>query len=285
MSTTTTSVVVCTRGTSAQLLDVLSSLARLEPPAGEVLVVHSGRGPIPSEVGRWAKIVEEPRPGLALARQRALEAACGDVVAFVDDDVTIADGWLAALTAPLMASPRAGMTGGAIEPVWPGGRTPSWVAPSLLTSFGHRAAAPQGAHPPFGGNMALRRAAALDAGGFTADLGHHGLQLGLHEDSELADRLQRVGYEIVDTPAALVLHHVREEQVHLRWVLRRAWAEGRSDRRRDRLRRSESLVRHAAKGVALLLAVIPAVALTPIRRWVPVHVVTRLAVNLAYVVT
>src|ERR1700733_5124380 len=43
------------------------------------------------------RYVHEPAAGVANARNAALAAACGDLIAFLDDDEEATDGWLAAL--------------------------------------------------------------------------------------------------------------------------------------------------------------------------------------------
>ncbi len=50
----------------------------------------------------------EPKPGLDFARNRAIQAAAGEVIAFVDDDAQADSGWLAALRHALAAHPRRG---------------------------------------------------------------------------------------------------------------------------------------------------------------------------------
>ena len=274
-------VAVCTTGASPHLPGVMATV-RTMIGAGELLLVHSGTGPVPRSVADLAsRLVQEPRPGISRARQVALTCAAADVVAFLDDDAVPLEGWLEALVEPLTTS-GIGMTAGVIEPVWPDGAPPGWVPRSLLSAFGSRDAGSGAA--PFGANMAVRRAEALAAGGFEPTLGHLGSRPGLHEEEELSRRLREAGLRTVDVAGAVVRHHVRRDQLTLRWVCRRAWAEGRSDRRLDDLRGAATVPRHVMKGAGLLAAGLPSAAAVLVGRpEVPVHVATRLLVNLAYV--
>src|SRR5207248_6638678 len=122
-----------------------------------------------ASTGRPVRVVCEPRPGVAHARTRGLDAATGDVVLFIDDDVRVQPGWYEAMTAA-MDAPDVGAAGGTILPAWPDGRRPSWLPRSLATYYAERHAGLAVRHLPFGANMSLDRAAALEAGGFRADL-------------------------------------------------------------------------------------------------------------------
>lgn len=80
-------------------------VAQVEATSGaELLVVDNDVEPSAAEVvGRWAadhpvRYVHEPRPGIAAARNRALDATPGDaLLVFIDDDERPSAGWLDAL--------------------------------------------------------------------------------------------------------------------------------------------------------------------------------------------
>jgi glycosyltransferase involved in cell wall biosynthesis len=98
-------VAVCTRNRPRELRRALVSLVRQDPPPLEILVIDNA--PVD---GRTRDLVErefpevryqeEPMPGLGFARNRALSAALGDVVAFLDEDAEASPSWAAALLAP-----------------------------------------------------------------------------------------------------------------------------------------------------------------------------------------
>lgn len=98
-------VAVCTGNRPQELRRALVSLVRQVPPPSEILVIDNA--PVDSRTRELVerefpevRYQEEPMPGLGFARNRALSAALGDVVAFLDDDAEAAPGWAAAMLAP-----------------------------------------------------------------------------------------------------------------------------------------------------------------------------------------
>src|SRR5262249_57229295 len=75
----------------------------------------------------------------AQGRSRALNtgiAACNaQVLVFTDDDVLVADGWLEAATAPLLAAGDIEYTGGPVRPIWEAPR-PSWLSAKKADLWG-----------------------------------------------------------------------------------------------------------------------------------------------------
>jgi glycosyltransferase involved in cell wall biosynthesis len=113
---------ICTRNRPEELRRALVSLLRQSPPPFEVLVVDNA-----PDDGRARELVErefpgvryleEPVPGLDFARNRALSAALGDVVAFLDDDAVAGPGWAAALLAPFREDPKVAAVTGRVLPL------------------------------------------------------------------------------------------------------------------------------------------------------------------------
>jgi len=107
-------VVVCTRDRAPSLARCLASLARLDPPAAEVLVVDnaprdgSTREAVAATPFRY---VREERPGLDNARNRGIAEARGDIIAFTDDDVEVDPRWIGALATAFQDPGIAGVTG------------------------------------------------------------------------------------------------------------------------------------------------------------------------------
>ncbi|HEX3127383.1 MAG TPA: glycosyltransferase family A protein [Thermoanaerobaculia bacterium] len=98
-------VAVCTGNRPRELRRALVSLVRQTPPPSEILVIDNA--PVDDRTRELVerefpdvRYQEEPMPGLGFARNRALSAALGDVVAFLDDDTEAAPGWAAALLKP-----------------------------------------------------------------------------------------------------------------------------------------------------------------------------------------
>jgi glycosyltransferase involved in cell wall biosynthesis len=94
------SVIVCTRDRPLSLARCLKSLANLEYPSYDVLVVDNGsrrpgvRAAILQSGFPW---VREDRTGLNWARNRGITESKGEIVAFIDDDAVASRGWLRGL--------------------------------------------------------------------------------------------------------------------------------------------------------------------------------------------
>ena len=91
------SVVIPTYNRAPVLARCLDALGAQDPPAGEVVVVDDGSSDGTPEVLRghpWVKAVRQPNGGRAAAKNTGVEAARGDVVLFLDDDVIATPGLL-----------------------------------------------------------------------------------------------------------------------------------------------------------------------------------------------
>jgi len=99
------SVVIATRDRAALLADALDSLALQQgAPPFEVVVADNGSSDATPAVvaeraaafGGELRRVFVPEPNRGVARNRGVEAASGEVLVFVDDDVVLPGGFLAA---------------------------------------------------------------------------------------------------------------------------------------------------------------------------------------------
>ena len=278
------SVVVPTLRPGPLLVELLCRLADELPPESELILVRSGVAsdvPVPapvdaalSAVRARTKIVCVPTLGLANARQAGLEAS-GDIALYIDDDCLPEPGWYAGLREAMRDGAAA--AGGAIVVDWAGGLAPTWLPASMRSLYGERSAGPEARHRPFGANMALRRDPAMRAGGFRRDLGAVGDVPLMHEETELCERIAGAGGRVVEATRAVVHHQVRADQVRRAWIVRRSWHEGRSDARRDGVRRGRRAAQRVAKLVALV-AVWP-LALRPRAR---VYATARIAHHFGY---
>jgi glycosyltransferase involved in cell wall biosynthesis len=226
------------------LAECLSSLAEQTTSRDdyEVVVVDNGSTDGTSDwLAGWAaegphrRVVREPAPGLSRARNRGVEAAGGEVVLFLDDDAWAPRGWVAAHLGPYDDDPQVVMVGGPVVLEWPHGR-PGWLAPRLEHWFsaldlGDQRRPFPTPHGPYGTNMSVRRRDLCEAGPFSDQLGRRGRSLLSAEEYDLSRRLWRSGAAIAYDPATLVVHRVMGDRVTRRWVLRRGWAQGRSNAR------------------------------------------------------
>jgi glycosyltransferase involved in cell wall biosynthesis len=168
----------------------------------------------------------EARQGLSQARNSGIREAQGEILAFLDDDITVEPTWLQNLTASLQDSEWAG-AGGRILPER-GFSPPRWLSidgpyamGGVLALFDRGGKAGELDWAPFGTNMAFRRSMFEKYGGFRTDLGRRGDQLMSGEDTEFGRRLvsakERLRYE----PSAVVYHPVPENRLRKEYFL--AW--------------------------------------------------------------
>jgi GT2 family glycosyltransferase len=156
--------------------------------------------------------------GLSGARNSAIAASRGDVVAFLDDDA-VADGdWLHQMVTTL-AEPDVYGVGSAAVPLWPGGERPRWFPPEFdwVVGCSYRGLPTQRAsvRNVIGVAMAFRREVFDLAGMFSADVGRVGLAPTGCEETELCIRLRQARPEVVIRylPDVTVRHRVTDDRV------------------------------------------------------------------------
>lgn len=224
----TATVAICTRDRPQDLARCLAAIARMSDDGQEVLVVDSAsHGEDTRRVAEaaGARCVREDRPGLDVARNRALREAKHPIVAFTDDDAMPDAGWLRAL-ASSFDDPRVLCVTGLTMPAELETEAQEWFERTNGFGRGFERRVYNGVeHDPFlvarigaGVNMALRRDVvervgwfdeALDAGTPTRSGGDH----------DMFTRILAAGYSIKYDPAALCWHRHRRGWGALRNVL------------------------------------------------------------------
>ena len=227
-------VILCTYNRCQSLQKALSSVALSRLPESvtwEVLVVDNNSSDQTGDVvsdfcfrypGRFRYLFES-RPGKSYALNSGIAEAQGDIVAFMDDDVTVEPMWLQNLTAPLLKGKWAGC-GGRILPAW-NCTPPRWLpdkdlhalAPLAVFDLGDKAAPL--AESPFGTNMAFRKTVFGKYGGFRTDLGPRPASEIRNEDTEFGSRLLAAGEQLWYEPSAIVHHAVEQNRLRKRYFL------------------------------------------------------------------
>ena len=244
-SSKTITVIVCTYNRGQRLRTALESLLDSVVAPGtewEILVVDNNSSDDTKEtVGSLRKLhpnriryVFEAKQGLSNARNCGIDQARGQVIAFTDDDVTVDPGWLQNLTALLFDDRFAGAGGlvlpheGFVQPDWlvmDGGMMDS---SGVLALFNNGTCPGELNRPPFGANMAFRKAIFEKHGGFRPELGRCGESLIGNEDTEFGARLMAAGESLWYEPAAVVYHPVSEVRLSKRYFLRWWFSYGRA---------------------------------------------------------
>ncbi len=228
----TVAVAIPTRHRAAYLRVALASLHdQVRAEAAELLVVVDGPDPASEEVATafGARIVAYDAPrGLNAARNTAIDHTTADLIAFVDDDVAVRPGWLAALRDAAAAHPDVDCFTGPIA--------------ARIEDHAYRMCGREG--PPitaldlgprdvdasyaWGANMTIRRTAFDRVGRFDDALG------GAGDEQEWQDRLRAGARPRIRYVAAAKLDHRRAgDDARLRSLARAARARGRASRRFD----------------------------------------------------
>ena len=249
-------VAVCTNRRPDQTAECVSALRGQIGDAPLALVtsgledVSGHRATFPGEV------LEEPRPGLSRARNRALAwTPDGEVLAFVDDDAVVADGWWEALRrAWAAAPPEVAWIGGPIRPRF-AVRPPDWVSDAILPALTLLDLGDEvrdldpSVKALYGANISFRAGPLRQAGGFDPAYGHAGSTVFFAEEDEAQQALARLGYRGRYVPDAAVWHVIPSERLTRASFVRRRFAFGQTLGMHGRRRRATA-ARHAVMSAA-----------------------------------
>jgi GT2 family glycosyltransferase len=230
--TPTASIIVPTQRRADYLEVALGSIAPQATAAGaELLVVDDGPDDRTRAAARrhGARYVAHPRSrGLNAARNTGIDAAAADLLVFVDDDVEVRPGWLAAL---LAADARAAADVGVLT-----GPIRARLEDHRLRSCGREqppiTTQDHGPHDrdvshAWGANMTVRRAAIARAGRFDESRELYG------DEQEWQGRLLAAGGRIRYVAAAALDHRRAGDDARLRALAAAAYRRGGSSRRFD----------------------------------------------------
>jgi glycosyltransferase involved in cell wall biosynthesis len=197
------SVVVCARNGGGTLRWCLEGVRELDYPDYEAIVVDDGSSDatamIASECGYRA--ISTPNRGLSSARNTGLEAASGEIVAYLDCDARPDRDWLNYLSAAFQATDHAGIGGPNLPP--PDG----WIADCVANAPGgpvHVLLSDREAEHIPGCNMAFRRQRLVEIGGFDPRFRAAG------DDVDICWRLQQHGETLGFRAGAVVWHRARD---------------------------------------------------------------------------
>ena len=234
------SVVVCSYNGQRTIRDCLEGLRKVEYPNFEVIVVNDGSTDTTATIAHenGFRVISTENCGLSHARSVGMEAATGEIVAYIDDDARPDPHWLAYLAATFLSTEHAGVGGPNIAPPGDGP-----IAECVANAPGnpvHILLSDQEAEHIPGCNMAFRKTCLQAIGGFDPQFHIAG------DDVDACWRLQQCGWTLGFSPAAMVWHHRRNSvQAYLKQqknygkaeaLLERKWPEkyntGRSEERR-----------------------------------------------------
>jgi len=224
-------VVVCTRERPEGLERCLMSLLKQSCQPARIIVVDNAprtdasRLVVDSLGSPLITYVVEPVPGLSRARNRAIaeSGGCG-ILAWIDDDEVADFRWLERIAEAFSEVPDAVAVSGPMLPAqletWAQVRFEQYGGHSKHRGFDRAVfrTSDVGSQPPLyplppfgtGGNMAIRRDALLEIGGFDVHLGAGTPAMG-GEDTKAFTQLLIDGGTVVYQPSAATFHYHRRD--------------------------------------------------------------------------
>ncbi|MGC2443791.1 glycosyltransferase [Candidatus Binatus sp.] len=197
------SVVVAAYNAAATLGECLASIRELNYPDYETIVVDDGSTDSTSEIANQAGVrtIRVEHNGLAAARNTGVEAASGEVIAFIDADARADRDWLYHLIETITRRDAAAASGPNFAPDPHSARAAAMAAapglPREVRAGDDRLAQLCGC------NMAITKAALLKVGGFDPMFTNAG------DDVDLSWRLEASTETLAYAPGAVVIHERR----------------------------------------------------------------------------
>ncbi|WP_066379096.1 MULTISPECIES: glycosyltransferase family 2 protein [unclassified Anabaena] len=233
-------IAICTKDRPDNLARCLESLQEFAKQTARLEVLVVDNAPSDDRTQKlveslpWVRYVREPKPGLDFARNKALQSANGEILAFLDDDVVVDRRWLLGLITAWRENPDAAAFTGLVLPYE--------LETEAQILFESRGGFRRGfekirygqivtGNPLYpcgagifgaGCNMAFRREILLKIGGFDEAL-DTGAPLPGGGDLDIFYRVIRAGYTLVYEPEYLIYHQHRREYEKLH---RQYWSWG-----------------------------------------------------------
>jgi GT2 family glycosyltransferase len=183
-----------------------------------------------SEKVRYIRFRESS--GVAESRNRLVEAADTRYIIFLDADAVPLGGWADALMNAFGADERVALVGTRIVPAWPRRAPALFTTTPALELLGMLDLGPTPCPLPrvMGTSFAVDRELLPRPAPFDVGLGRRPGRLLAWEEVQLSLDVAAAGGRIRYEPRATVQHHVREERLSWRWMLRRVHMAGRETR-------------------------------------------------------
>jgi glycosyltransferase involved in cell wall biosynthesis len=226
------SLIICTRNRAAKLAQTLKKVLAIRSRlAWELIVADNGSTDETSGIVREfaaacdhsVQLICQPGRGVSYARNAGWQSAKSDIIAYIDDDCYPAEDFLDAVSDCFSKDPKLGFVGGRILL-----HDPSDRRITIQESLEQQTFPPKSFIRPGviqGANLAFRRAALTEVGGFDPWFGAGALFTG--EEAELLARISAAGWTGAYDPTPLVYHHHGRKTAGDEWHLMRSYDRGR----------------------------------------------------------
>ena len=214
------------------LVEAVDSVKKQSKQPKEIIVVFDKTEGLEDALRRLLSpavllIPNKSAHGLSLARNTGIEAATGDIIAFLDDDAVAELDWLEHLVGPF-SDPWVVGVGGKAVPDWLSHHRPfwfpeeiDWVVSCMYSGYQNDKSMVRNV---FGCNMSFKKSDLTEINGFDSRLG--GPISG--DDTDICLRITQ-GNErrhIIYEPSAIIHHKISLERQSLRYVTYSAWKQG-----------------------------------------------------------
>lgn len=232
------SILIPTRDRAESLAITIASLDAADTPdvAVEIVVVDNGSATPPQIATRYpSRVLVSQTPGKNRALNLGIDATDGELIAFLDDDVTVARDYFRELVAGAQRWPDAAGYGGRIELEWPVAATAlppeviryagsyAYASHTFLETEGYYESA-----SPTGPNMAFWRDDLPKPQAFDPGTGPSTGAYRMGGGETLFRVIRERGGRMAHLPRVLVKHRLRGEQLTEEWLIRRSFSYGRS---------------------------------------------------------
>ena len=179
------------------------------------------------------RYVRETNVGLSFARNRGIQEASGNIIAFVDDDIYFDKGWLIGIIQAFDDNPEIDGVGGKSIPKFESDK-PDWITEDFHQIYGSTGSGDEGRllvfpEYPFGLNMAFRKAVFPKIGKFNTDLGRIGNSLLSNEEKDIFYRMSVAGLKVFYSPKTVLYHRIPIDRMNESWILNRIYWQAVSD--------------------------------------------------------